>query len=386
MVRRVNLSVLGLPAVLAGLLGLLAAVLVPLLVAGPAEAAARVSVTNDRGSALIDGTYATTITVRGSGFQSVRGGHGGLYVWFGTVSGRWQPSQGGVSGENYLYVPDSESKSNAGHQRYIAFPGSDTASSANGGTLREDGSFTVDLVVPGPVFDAVGRNGKVRSVDCRTTTCGVITVGAHGVKNPRNETFTPMKVSTVYDAAPQAGTDAGTADTGTGGTDTGGTDTGTGTGAAPEAAPAAGATPAAGRKARAAKPTLEVDRASAKAGHVLAFTGTGLPAGRQVSVVFDDGLAASGPFLVGADGGIAGVVALPAEVAAGTHELRVFGLDDPPSVSFAVAPGTDAAPVSSAAEEDDWAPALFAGGCALVLLAVLGRLGWQWRRSRRAQA
>ena len=61
--------------------------------AAHAAAAASTS-TNDQGAAVIDPTYATSLTVRGSGFQSVQNGHGGVYVFFGTVSGGWRPSAG----------------------------------------------------------------------------------------------------------------------------------------------------------------------------------------------------------------------------------------------------------------------------------------------------
>ena len=61
------------------LLGALALLcgMVTLLGVAPAQAAGRVSVANEFGSATIDGTYSTTLTLRGSGFQSVKGGHGG---------------------------------------------------------------------------------------------------------------------------------------------------------------------------------------------------------------------------------------------------------------------------------------------------------------------
>ena len=97
----------------------------PAPVAGPRRRARHVA--NPDGQAKIDPTYATTLTVSGSGFQSVKGGHGGIYVFFGTVKPGWQPSKGGATGEDYFYVPDSEAKDNQGFQRYVAFPGSDTA-------------------------------------------------------------------------------------------------------------------------------------------------------------------------------------------------------------------------------------------------------------------
>ncbi|MFC6345135.1 hypothetical protein ACFP8W_24345, partial [Nocardioides hankookensis] len=163
-----------------------------LLVPTPAYAGSRVSVT----PGTIDPTYATTLKVSGTGFQSIQGGHGGIYVFFGTVTPGWQPSEGGVTGQDYYYVPDSESKANQGFQRFVAFPGSDTASSANGGTMSASGGWSTQIVVPGATFQTYDRAGKVHTVDCRTVTCGVITVGAHGITNAHNETFTPVQVGT----------------------------------------------------------------------------------------------------------------------------------------------------------------------------------------------
>ncbi|MBJ7905607.1 hypothetical protein IF655_20185 [Streptomyces sp. DSM 110735] len=171
----------------------LAAILAP---APPAMAAARVSAS----PATADPEYATQLRLHGAGFQSVKNGFGGVYVLFGTVSGTWRPSQGGTSGIDYVYVQDSETKDNHGYQRFVAFPGDPTAYAANGGTVRADGTWDATLVVPGAVFPAKGRDGAVRQIDCRKVRCGVITIGAHGVANPRNETFTPVDF-----AAPGAG-------------------------------------------------------------------------------------------------------------------------------------------------------------------------------------
>ena len=60
--------------------------------AGPASAVPQVDVANASGDAVVDPTYATTVTVRGRGFQSVKGGHGGIYVFFGTVEPGWRLS------------------------------------------------------------------------------------------------------------------------------------------------------------------------------------------------------------------------------------------------------------------------------------------------------
>ncbi|SMC57415.1 hypothetical protein [Kibdelosporangium aridum] len=170
----------------------LAAVL-GLAVATPAYAqGATVSVS----PATADPQYATTLTLQGKGFQSVKNGHGGIYVFFGWVSdpdgGSWRPSKGGASGATFKYVQDRETKDNNGYQRFVAFPGSDTAASANGGVVAENGTWSTRLNIPGPRFKAADRSGGVSEVDCLKSRCGVITVGAHGVVNANNETFTPI--------------------------------------------------------------------------------------------------------------------------------------------------------------------------------------------------
>lgn len=350
-----------------------------LAVSGPAPtatAAARVSLANPAGGTVIDATYATTLTVEGAGFQSVRGGHGGVYVFFGTVNGRWQPSKGGKSGDNYLYVPDAESSNNQGFQQYLAFPSSDTGDSS-GGTVRGDGTFRTTITVPGATFQAVGRDGTVRTVDCRRVRCGVITVGAHGVVNARNETFTPVTVGNLHrgDAAAPAA-DGGQASGSVAAEQPGLPETSTATGDR--------ATPRRSRVA-ATDPLLEVDRASTRAGGVMPFRAAGLPAGSQVSVVLDDGRAAAGPFLVGADGAVAGVLTLPADLSAGTHELRVFGPagsdgsdGEPVIVRFAVSATQEATADTDAAEDDadaqdfPWGPLAF-GGSLVLLVAALAR-------------
>lgn len=361
--------------------------------AAPAAAASRVTVANPDGDAAVDPTYATTLQVRGSGFQSIRGGHGGIYVFFGAVDGTWQPSRGGATGEDYWYVPDSEARDNQGFQKYVAFPGSDTAGSANGGTMSAKGTWSTTVVVPGATFRAYDRDDSVRTIDCRRLTCGVITVGAHGVKNARNETFTPVRVASLQQAAPTDPADP--ADPTDPAAPAAGADTGAPVapsgpvaGAVPEgsvpsgaATPAAGEVPGAG--AAASTPTLEVDRASAVAGNVLAFTAAGLPPGRQVTVVLDDGAAGAGPFLVGADGGTAGVLALPEDAAAGTHELRVHGVDGAPAVSFAIT-GTDAV-AATARPGSERAGLLVAGAAGLVLLAAAGRAAYPLLRTRRVR-
>ncbi|WP_410600200.1 hypothetical protein [Amycolatopsis sp. lyj-90] len=162
-----------------------------LVIAAPMPAAAAgARVTFSPGSA--DPEYATSLQVKGTGFQSVPKGYGGIYLLFGWVAdGAWQPSQGGAAGASYRYVKDKETKDNNGFQRFLAFPGSDTASAANG-EIAADGTWSTKIVLPGARFKAADRTGNIVDVDCLKVRCGLITVGAHGVVNANNETFTPV--------------------------------------------------------------------------------------------------------------------------------------------------------------------------------------------------
>ncbi|HVK28963.1 MAG TPA: hypothetical protein VM575_11515 [Nocardioides sp.] len=348
----------------------------------PATAAARISVVNDRGTAAADLEYRTRLTITGRGFQTVKGGFGGVYLMFGWVDdprgGSWKPSRGGVTGTDYRYIPDAENAAdNQGYLKFIAFPGSSTASEANA-VLSASGGFTVSLTVPGPTFQSVDRNGKVVSVDCRKVTCGVITVGAHGVKNPANESFTPVRFARVYDAAPAGDVQQSST------ADSPATTSGTGAGSLPTGA----ATP---RKARATAPKVLTDRLTAKVGNTLAFTGTGFSPGEQVIGVLDDGVAGIGPLVAGPSGEVAGILPLPATLSPGTHELRLTGAASGGAASerFAVR-AADEGPAPAASTTDDERPAasrlfLLTAG-ALLALALAGLLVRQAPRRRTAGA
>ncbi|HEY0217304.1 MAG TPA: hypothetical protein VGC57_13025 [Cellulomonas sp.] len=165
------------------------------LTAAPAWAAPAVTIQNADGTAVASTTGPTTMTVSGTGFQSIPGGFGGIYVMFGWVAdpaGAWAPSQGGVSGQDYRYAADTASIDNEGFQRFVAFPGSDTAAAANGGELAADGTWSVTMTVPAPQLELVGLDDVTEAVDCTVVTCGILTIGAHGVANGANETFTPI--------------------------------------------------------------------------------------------------------------------------------------------------------------------------------------------------
>jgi len=186
-----------------------------LVAAGPAAAEAQVVVAGEGGQAVAAADAPTSLQVSGTGFQSVPGGFGGVYVLFGWVdpaSGDgWRPSAGGVTGTQYRYAVDVQGQENAGYQRFVAFPGSTTAAEANGGVVAEDGSWSTDLTVPGATLTALDADGGTVEVDCRVVTCGVLTIGAHGVANANNESFTPVAFEAEAGAVGAAATGPGTA-------------------------------------------------------------------------------------------------------------------------------------------------------------------------------
>ena len=351
-----------------------------------AHAEARISVTNDRGTALADDGRATSFTLRGSGFQSIEGGFGGVYVAFGWVrdpaGGGWRPSEGGMTGRDYRYVPDSESGSNAGYLRFVSFPGSSTEGEAQA-VMSSNGSFSVDLAVPGPTFDAVDRDGNAVAVDCREVTCGVITFGAHGVKNARNETFTPVRFGEVYaDAsdAPQAEEPTAAPESETG-----------------EQPGESASTPGAGTTrpattARRVRPKVTTERRTAQEGRGLAFTGRGFAPGEQVLALLDDGVVSLGPLVAGSSGEVAGVMALPVGLGVGTHQLKLIGAASGarPNERFPVRaadPSVAAEPAATTVDDEDVLPAgaapmLFVLVAATALASSLVLLVVRLRRRR----
>lgn len=355
----------------------------------PADAAARVTVTNESGRAEADLTYSTRIRVQGSGFQSIAGGHGGIYVLFGTVTGSWRPSQGGAAGSTYRYVPDTEAAQNGGFQRFVAFPGGDTSGSANGGTVDAGGNWSTDLVVPGPTFQSLDRAGDPVTVDCRQVSCGVITVGAHGVVNAANETFTPISFTSVFDEAPAGGAAPPAAAGGAGSTASGGSGAGATGGPAPTA-PVAGTPDPAAPPVPAGPPGALIDRSTAVAGRVLSFTGTGLVPGEQVLATLDDGLVSVGPLPVTDQGTVAGLLELPGSLAGGNHELRLTGTTTGgvPVLTFGVESTAGALAVASTEVSSDLPaiPALAAFLAAAAVLLVVVTSAVTARRTRRRLA
>lgn len=184
--------------------------------AAPAHAAGSVDITvKDRPDlvGVADPNYLTEITATGTGFQSVPNGFGGIYVFFGWVDGgSWAPSQGGSTGSSYRYVYDDEANP-VGYQLFVSFPGSSTEYAANGGEVNADGTWSATMRIPGSSFESYDRDGDITTVDCLQVTCGIITIGAHGVVNPSNESFTPISFRDLYsdDAAAAAAAEAAAA-------------------------------------------------------------------------------------------------------------------------------------------------------------------------------
>ncbi|CAM3509403.1 hypothetical protein OCAE111667_13395 [Occultella aeris] len=351
------------------------------LTAAPVAAAGRVTIDSDLGGAQVSLTEPTTISVNGSGFQSIQNGFGGVYVLFGWVTdpggGSWRPSEGGHTGDTYLYVPDTEALDNAGYQRFVSFPGSSTAAAANGGLLAADGTFSLSMIIPGPTFTAQDRDGNAASVDCREVSCGIITVGAHGVVNANNESFTPV---TFIDTSGSAGS------SGSSGTDAGAEPAATGAEATDAETPAGGAEEASVTTGPA---TIGVDQTAVVQGRVVGFTGQGFTPGEQVLVTLAGGLAAAGPYTAGQFGEVAGTLALPTDIRLGTHVLRMSGAGSgqAPEITLTVMPDPDAAPPLTQEQPGlSWAflVAVIVGAVllALILSSLIAALVRRRRRKR----
>lgn len=235
------------------------------------------------------------------------------------------------------------------------------------------------MIVPGPTFEAQDRNGDVTEVDCLEKRCGIMTIGAHGVVNPQNETFTPVDF-VVPDGQEQQAAGGQAPDDRAGSASTGDTD-GKKTGKTSEAEPAA----AVGQL------SIGVTAQTLTAGDALSFTARGFAPGEQVVASLDGGVAAVGPLAAGASGEVAGVLSLPADLAAGTHLLTVSGAGTEGVVETEITVAANA--VSGAAGFEQDAPAwlliamviVVALAAALVIANVVVAIV-RGVRSRRARA
>ncbi|SDG05398.1 hypothetical protein SAMN05216553_10595 [Lentzea fradiae] len=322
------------------------------LLPGTAHAAAQVSLS----VTTADPDYATNVTLRGTGFQAVAKAHGGVYITFGWVAdGAWQPSRGGSAGATYRYVQDTEDKNNKGYQRYVAFPGSDTAASANGGVMSADGSWSTNMVIPGARFRAVDRAGNTSEVDCTKVRCGFITMGAHGVVNANNETFTPVRFAAPAGTANQPGTQA--------------------------QAPAPAQQQQQGTPQQAGQPAARAATVSSatgvvEAGREVTVTGTGFAADEQLTVTLGPSKMFLAPAKSDAAGAVSHTATIPADVPAGAYTLDLTGASSgavgsvPLTVTAAAA---QAAPQPVAAESSTSDPVPWwwvAAGAAFLLLII----------------
>lgn len=378
-------------------LTLVASPLAFLATATPAEAAPRISVVSSLGHAKASASGPTSVTVSGTGLQSIPKAFGGIYVTFGYVknTGGWRPSQGGKAGRDFFYIADAQSKNNQGYQRFVAFPGSSTADSANGGTISASGSFKLKMVIPGPTFSAESTTGSKTNVDCRQVQCGIITFGAHGVANGNNESFTPLSFGAAKTAAGNTRSEAnGTnaAQTQTAQQTTAGS-SGATTQQVPqdqgnvvgnelgntERAPETGEPQAIDTIPQAVtsgKPLLGIEQKTVVAGRTLGFTGRGFAPGEQVVGTLAAGITAAGPITAGTFGEVAGVVQIPSDMAPGTHKLKLAGAGSGASVEseFSVM-ANPAALVPAANENSDgvwWAlVAVIVAGSILFLVVLV---------------
>lgn len=388
--------------VVTAIVALLGAGILTIASAAPAQAAGRLSVSSSLGGAVASSSGPTTFTVSGSGFQAIDGGFGGVYVGFGWVNGsNWGPSKGGATGAAYDYIPDDQSKNNKGYQAFVAFPGSSTAGEAQG-TMGGDGSFRVQLTVPGPTF--TGAGGK--RVDCLKMTCGFFTWGAHGVRNGANETFTPVTFqggaapaaepeapagevpAARADAGAQSGRAAGpgrasgrsqgtapaqgstTSGSAGSGASTGDQSSGGGHEVAAEGDAAAGPVDATGGTRLSGAAVVEVDRKSARPGGAMGFAAAGFWPGEQVYVVLGEGDAAVGPVIAGVDGEVAGVIVLPEDLEPGTHEIRAAGAGSALEAVERFPVRVDIAPAASSTGLQGSLKWIFLALTGLMLLAV----------------
>lgn len=184
-------------------LALLVSALVLLIPSHPAHAASRVDV-----APAPNANGETTVTLSGSGFQYLPNAPGGVYVFFGAVvdpsTNSWAPSQGGKSGQTFSYA------STGGSQLLVGFAGGSSAEASNS-LIDASGSWTAQMTIPGSSFVSTSgdpHSGSAQTgatIDCMRVQCGIITIGAHGMVNANNESFTPISFVTS-DGSLQSGT------------------------------------------------------------------------------------------------------------------------------------------------------------------------------------
>ncbi|SJN09515.1 hypothetical protein FM113_06450 [Leucobacter sp. 7(1)] len=129
------------------------------------------------------------VTLKGTGYPTSRDGatFGGLYVLFGWVDPsepNWAPTMGGASGKTFTYANDG--KPSGTFQQMVNFPGNTTGPGMP--TMDDKGNWTMEL----PIEKSQFTSAQAKEVDCIKMTCGIITIGAHGLPLKGGEVFTPI--------------------------------------------------------------------------------------------------------------------------------------------------------------------------------------------------
>lgn len=116
----------------------------------------------------LDPAKATTLNVSGSGFDAQANGGVGIYLAFGAKASDYATNAGGFLIAKWVHLGATVSSGQA--------------------PMTADGAFTTTL--PGITAKYTDGSGKV--VNCLVTQCYVVTIGAHGMVNGSQETFTPV--------------------------------------------------------------------------------------------------------------------------------------------------------------------------------------------------
>lgn len=130
-----------------------------------------------------------TVSLSGTSYPTSRDGatFGGVYVLFGWVDESnpdWAPTKGGASGKTFTYANDG--KPSGTFQQMVNFPGNTTGEGMP--TMNAKGEWKMEF----PIEVSQFASAQEQQVDCYKVTCGIITIGAHGLPLDGGEVFTPV--------------------------------------------------------------------------------------------------------------------------------------------------------------------------------------------------
>jgi hypothetical protein len=162
-------------------IGAAAAVLL-LLAAGATSASAAPEVTVSQ-TANLDPDGEVTLTVEGSGFDPAGSGGNGIYLAFGPKNADYQTNAAAYYEAKWVHTGAAPSPGQA--------------------ELNADGTFSTTIKVKARYTDGGGTD-----VDCLADACYVLTIGAHGIVNPGQETFTRIRFQPILTVTPSTNLDA----------------------------------------------------------------------------------------------------------------------------------------------------------------------------------